>query len=221
MKIILFGASGMLGQGVLLEALDHPDVETVLAVVRRPSGRAHEKYSELIHSDFHDWSGVEEQITGHDVCLWCLGVSSTGMNEEAYTRITHDLTVAAGSVLARLNPGMTICFISGGGTDSSEQGRTMWARVKGKAENAVMKMPFGASYMFRPALVQPLRGVKSRTTAYRAFYTLMTPFHGVLRSLLPKYVTTTVRLGRAMLRVARDGADKQILENDDINALAD
>ena len=219
MKVILFGATGMVGQGVLRECLLAPDVEQVLAVGRRATGQQHEKLRELVHENLTDYSSVEDRLTGHDACFFCLGVSSAGMSEADYRRVTYDLALAAARTLVKLNPGMTFVFVSGAGTDSTGKGRSMWARVKGETENALLQLPFKAAYMFRPAFIQPMHGVKSRTRLYRAGYAVMAPLYPVLKALLPKYVTTSEQVGRAMLRVAREGALNRVLENSDINAL--
>ena len=216
MNVVLFGATGMVGQGVLREALLSPDVERVLAVVRKPMATQHPKLQQLVHRDFTDYSEVEPQLTGLDACFYCLGVSAAGLSEAEYRRVTYDYAVAAATVLARLNPAMTFLFVSGLGTDASEQGRTMWARVKGETENALLRLPFRAAYMFRPAYIQPVHGERSRTRFYRIFYAATGWLLPLLRRILPRYVTTTEQLGRAMLRVARDGASHARLENADI-----
>ena len=216
MKVILFGATGMVGQGVLLECLRDPGVERVLIIVRRPSGQSHPKITEIIHDDFTDFSAVESKLAGYDACFYCLGVSSAGMNEAEYTRVTVDYTLAAARPLAKLNPDMTFIFVSGAGTNSAS--RTMWARVKGRAENEVRALPFKRVYAFRPAFIQPLDGITSRTAFYRVFYKLLSPLTPLFRRIAPKYVTTTAEVGRAMLRVAREGWPVPILENADIVA---
>lgn len=220
MKIILFGATGMVGQGVLRECLLDPEVEHVLAVGRRATGVRHEKLREIVREDLTDLTSVERELAGFDACFFCLGVSSAGMTEEAYTRVTYDFTMAAARVLARLNPGMTFVYVSGAGTDSTERGRSMWARVKGRTENALLKLPFKATHLFRPAFIQPMHGIVSRTRLYRVLYAVIEPLYPVLRVLFPGYVTTTEKVGRAMLRVAKQGAPRAVLENADINALA-
>jgi len=219
MKVILFGATGMVGQGVLRECLACDDVEKVLSIVRSAGGGQHLKLRELVHRDFLDFSTIDSQLAGFDACFFCLGVSSAGMTEENYRRITYDVTLAAAGTLARLNRRMTFIYVSGAGTDSSERGRSMWARVKGRTENALLGLPFKAAYMFRPALIVPMHGIRSRTKSYRILYTLTGPILPLLYRLLPAYVTTTERLGRAMLKAAKDGAPKAILESRDINAL--
>jgi uncharacterized protein YbjT (DUF2867 family) len=220
MKVILFGATGMVGQGVLRECLLDDGVERVLAIGRGATGQQHAKLRELVHKDLLDSSAIEGELSGYDACFFCLGVSAAGMSEQDYTRVTYDLTLAAARVLARLNPGMTFIYVSGAGTDSSEQGRAMWARVKGRTENALFGLPFKAKYMFRPGFIQPLHGIVSKTKLYRAIYAVMGPLYPVLKKLFPKYVTTTEQVARAMIRVAREGAPKPVLENPDINALA-
>jgi uncharacterized protein YbjT (DUF2867 family) len=219
-KIIVFGATGMIGQGLLRECLLDGDVERVLVVGRTPLGQQHEKVRELLHQDFLDFSAVESELGGYDACLFCLGVSSSGMTEEAYYRVTYEFTLAAARTLAKSSPGMTFIYVSGAGTDSSESGRTMWARVKGKTENALLKLPFKASYMFRPGYIQPLHGITSKTKSYRIMYAVLGPLYPVWKTVAPKHVTTTEKVARAMLRVVKQGAPKQLVENQDINELA-
>ena len=217
MKVLLFGATGMVGQGVLRECLLDPDVEGVVAIGRGVTGQQHPKLRELQHNNFLDFSAIEDQLSGFDACFFCLGVSSAGLTEEQYERVTYGFTLAAARVLARLNPGMTFIYVSGMGTDSSESGRVMWARVKGKTENELLRLPFLAAYMFRPGAIVPLHGVKSKTKLYRVFYVLLGPLLPILNALFPKYVTTTEKIGRAMLNVAKRGWPKPVLENYDIN----
>jgi uncharacterized protein YbjT (DUF2867 family) len=219
MKVILFGATGMVGQGALRECLLDPEVEQVLAVGRTATGQQHAKLRELVHKNLLDFSGVEEALSGYDVCFFCLGISSAGMSEPDYRRVTYDMPMAAAQALVRLNPGMTFIYVSGAGTDSTGRGSSMWARVKGEAENALLQLPFKAAYMFRPAYIQPMHGVTSKTKLYRVGYTVMGPLYPLLKKLIPKYVTTTEQVGRAMLEVARRGAPKRVLENEDINSL--
>jgi uncharacterized protein YbjT (DUF2867 family) len=221
MKVILFGATGMVGQGVLRECLLDPDVERVLAIGRRPSGKRNPKLEELVLSDLHDFTPVAAELTGYDACFFCLGVTSVGATEAEYRRVTRDIPAAAGRVLAERNPGMTFVLVTGRGTDATGTSKTMWARVKGEAENAVFALPFKGKYAFRPGVIQPLHGVTSRTPAYRVLYTLfgwlVVP---MLRWLAPDSMTTTERVGRAMLNVARRGYSKPVLESADINAAA-
>jgi len=219
MKIIIFGATGMVGQGVLRECLLDAGVSSVLAVGRSATGQQHPKLQELVHKDLLDLSTVEDRLSGYDACFFCLGVSAAGLDEQQYRRVTYDLTIAIAKVLLRLNPAMTFIYVSGAGTDSTERGRMMWARVKGETENALLQMPFRAACMFRPAYIQPLHGIKTKTRWYAAFYAVMAPLFPLWKVLLPKYVTTTECIGRAMLKVARQGAAKRILENQDINSI--
>ncbi len=219
MKVILFGATGMVGQGVLRECLLDAGVESVLAVGRSPTGQRHAKLNEIVHDNFLDYSAIDSQLTGYDSCFFCLGVSSVGMDEERYRHLTYDITLAAARTLARLNPRMVFVYVTGRGTDSSEQGRSMWARVKGKTENDLLKLPFRAAYMFRPAGIQPLHGIRSKTAWYQAIYVVAAPLLTLLNRIAPKYMTTTEQVGRAMIKVARDGYPKPVLESEDINRL--
>jgi uncharacterized protein YbjT (DUF2867 family) len=220
MKVILFGATGMVGQGVLRECLHDPAVERVLVVGRSPTGVRHDKLKELVQRDFFDFSAAAAELSGYDACFFCLGVSSAGMTEADYRRVTFDITLAAARTLAPRNPGMTFVFVSGTGADSSGHGGVMWARVKGDTENALQQLPFKAVYVFRPGFIQPLHGITSRTALYRFAYAVAAPLYPVLKALAPRYVTTTEQLGRAMIAVAAHGAPKRVLENADINAAA-
>ncbi|HEY2914185.1 MAG TPA: NAD-dependent epimerase/dehydratase family protein [Candidatus Angelobacter sp.] len=219
MKVILFGATGMVGQGVLRECLLAGDVDSVLAVGRTSTGQQHAKLQEIVRSNLFDLSPIEGRISGFDACFFCLGVSAAGMSEQDYRRLTYELTISVAITLARLNPGMTFIYVSGTGTDSSERSRMMWARVKGKTENDLLKMPFRAAYMFRPGYIQPLHGIRTKTKWYGALYAVMGPLYPILKRLLPNYVTTTECVGRAMLNATRHGAPKRFLENQDINWL--
>jgi uncharacterized protein YbjT (DUF2867 family) len=220
-RVVLFGATGMIGQGVLRECLLASDVESVLTVGRTATGARHAKLREVTHTNFTDFTTLEGELAGFDACFFCLGVSSAGLREAEYTRVTYDFTMAAASTLVRINPGMTFVYVSGAGTDGSARGRVMWARVKGRTENALLALPFKAAYMFRPGLIQPLHGIVSRTKGYRVFYALAGPFLSVVRVLVPGSITTTELLGRAMIQAARAGAPKRILNTRDINALAE
>ena len=220
MKVLIFGASGMVGQGVLRECLLAPDVISVVTVGRSASGQQHPKLRELVHPDLLNYSAIEAELSGFDACFFCLGVSSAGLSEADYTRISYGYTLAAAETLARLNPQMTFTYVSGAGTDSTEQGRSMWARVKGKTENALLRLPFKGAYMFRPGMIQPLHGIRSKTASYQMLYTLLGPLLPLLRRLFPRQITTTEQVGRAMLVVARRGAAKHILESPDIIAAA-
>jgi len=206
----------MVGAGVLHVILDHADVESVMVIGRRPCRVEHPKLTELLHNDFFNYSAIEEQLRGFNACYFCLGVSSVGMNEKDYTRISYDLTMSAATVLSRLNPGMTFCYVSGTGTDSTEQGRVMWARVKGKTENALMKLPFKAAYMFRPGFIRPIKGVGNA----HAISTAIGLLYPVWKILFPQYVCTLEELGLAMIHATGQGYPKQILENTDIVQLA-
>jgi uncharacterized protein YbjT (DUF2867 family) len=217
MKAIIFGATGMVGQGVLRECLLDPNVTRVLTVGRQPTCQQNPKLSEIVHLDFLNFAAIESQLSGYDACFFCLGVTSIGMTEEKYRALTYDIALAAAKSLAKLNPAMTFIYVSGMGTDSTERGRIMWARVKGKTENDLMRLPFKSAYMFRPAIIQPLHGIRSKTGWYQAIYDLAAPLTGVLKRLAPKYVTTTEQVGKAMIAVAARGYPQQILENSDIN----
>ncbi len=218
MNVIIFGATGMVGQGVLRECLLDPDVQLVLSIARSATGQEHAKLRQLLHQNFLDFSAIERELTGFEACFFCLGVSSVGLAEQDYRRVTYDFTMAAARTLVTLNPGMTFIYVSGAGTDSSENGRSMWARVKGRTENALLAMPFKAAYMFRPGVIQPLHGIQSKTRSIRLLYALMKPLLPLLRRF-PRYVTTTEQLGCAMLRVAKNGYSKRVLESADINSL--
>jgi len=218
-KVILLGATGMVGQGVLRECLLDSEVETVLAIGRNATAQQHERLHEIVHNDLFDLSAIEGKLSGYDACFFCLGVSAVGKTEEAYRRVTYDLTISVARTLARLNPAMTFIYVSGSGTDSTERGRLMWARVKGKTENALLQMPFKAVYMFRPGYIQPLHGIRTKTRWYRAIYAVIGPLYPVWKLFFPKYVTTTECVGRAMLNVAKRGSPKSVLENQDIRSV--
>lgn len=222
MKIntIIFGATGMIGKGVLIECLEHPEVESVLVIGRRSTEMQHPKLRELIHKDFLDYSAVVNQLKGYYACFFCLGISSVGMSEEDYTRITHDFTIKAAEALLEQNPDMTFCFISGAGTDDTLKSRQMWARVKGKTENDLKAMPFKGSYMFRPAYIQPKKGVRSATWWYQALYDIMGFMYPVWKALFPGNVSTTIEVGQAMINSVLFTPEKQTLESRDIVELA-
>jgi uncharacterized protein YbjT (DUF2867 family) len=220
MKTLIFGATGMVGQGVLRECLLDPEVETVQTVGRSASGVQHPKLRELIHPDLFHYAAIEADLRGFDACFFCLGVSSAGKSEPDYERLTYTLTLAAAEPLARLNPAMVFIYVSGAGTDSTEKGRTMWARVKGKTENAILRLPFKAAYMFRPAAILSAHGERSKTPSYRFLYMLTAPVIPLVRLFFPNYVLTTEEIGRAMLNVAKRGSPKKILESSDIRACA-
>ena len=215
-KAILTGATGMVGEGVLHECLQHPDVEQVLVIGRRSCGVTHPKLKEIIHSDFYYFASIENQLDGYNACFFCLGVSSVGMKEDEYYKLTYLLTMNFATTLVNRNPGMTFCYISGAGTDSSEKGRMMWARVKGKTENDLMKLPFEKVYNFRPGIIQPTKGLKNTLSFYKYFGWLLP----VIKLVAPKYITTLQELGLAMINAATKGYEKQILEVKDILVLA-
>jgi uncharacterized protein YbjT (DUF2867 family) len=220
MKVLIFGATGMVGQGVLRECLLDPDIDTVQTVGRSDTGVKHPKLRELVRSDLLHYADIEADLRGFDACFFCLGVTSAGMSEPQYERLTYDLTMAAAETLSRLNTAMTFVYVSGAGTDSSEKGRTMWARVKGRTENALLRLPFKAAYMFRPGAIQALHGERSKTTAVRVAYSLIKPLLPLLSRIFPSYILTTEEIGRAMIRVAKWGAPKTILESWDIRDCA-
>jgi hypothetical protein len=219
MKVILFGASGMIGQGVLRECLLAADVEAVLSVGRTSLPQKHAKLKELIVPDQANLSVHETELVGYDACFYSLGASAAGLNEDAYRKINYDLPIAAATLLSKLNPQMTFIYVSGRGTDSSEKGRVMWARVKGATENALLRLPFKAAYMFRLGAVLPMHGIKSKTPLYNFFYALGAPLMFLLRKFSPKNVQTTEEVGKAMVFVAQSGASKPILESPDLHEL--
>lgn len=217
LKVIITGTTGMVGKGVLLECLEHPAVSEVLIINRSSIGMQHPKLKELIHKDFYNLQPVREQLQGYDACFFCLGVSSVGMSEEAYAKPTYDLTLHFAETV--INADMTFIYVSGSGTDSTEKGSIMWARVKGKTENALLKMPFKAAYMFRPGVILPVKGVKSKTPLYNFFYVIMRPIFPLMSKM--NSVTDSAKVGQAMINVALHGSDKVHLENKDINELAE
>ena len=213
---ILFGASGMIGQGVLFECLEHPNVSKILSIGRRSCGVEHPKLNEIIHTDFLNYSTIEEKLTGFNACFFCLGVPSSGMTEQEYHLITHDFAVKAAEVLSAKNPDMTFCFVSGAGTDETGKSLMMWARVKGKAENSLKTIPFNNLYLFRLAVVYPKKGIKPSYSLYK----IIGPFYSLLRFIFPKYISNTEEVGQAMINAVLYGVDKQILESKDIFQLA-
>jgi uncharacterized protein YbjT (DUF2867 family) len=220
MDVLIFGATGMVGQGVLRECLLDPTVQAVQAIGRARTGVQHPKLRDVVHPDLFHYQPIEASLTGFDACFFCLGVTSSGKAEAEYDRVTYGITLAAGETLCRLNPRMTFIYVSGAGTDSSERGRIMWARVKGKTENALLQLPFAAAYMFRPGIIEPLDGIKSKTNVYQIFYTLGKPLLPVIRLIFPNQIVTTRQIGRAMLNVARNGWPKRVMEIKDIRAAA-
>ncbi|MFZ4465019.1 MAG: NAD-dependent epimerase/dehydratase family protein [Bacteroidales bacterium] len=218
MKVILFGSTGMIGQGVLLACLENKKVESILVINRRSHNKNHPKLKEIILTDLFDLSGITTELEMYDCCFFCLGVSSNGLSYEAYKRITYDLTIYVAETLLKINPKMTFSYISGAGTDSSEKGRMMWARVKGKTENTLLSMPFMKAYMFRPGFIQPKNGIRSSTKIYNIMYAFFKPFYFALKHFR-SFVTDTETLGKAMIAVAFMQSDKNILESVDINKL--
>jgi len=214
-RAIISGATGMVGEGVLIECLNHPEVEQILVINRKPGGVSHPKLREIIHADFFDLAPIETQLSGYNACFFCLGVSSVGISKEAYRRTTYDLTLNVAQLLARLNSQMTFCYVTGKGTDSSEQGATAWARVKGETENALMRL-FQQSYMFRPAMMKATPGQKN----VKSYYKYLAWTYPMGRALYPAGFCTLQEVGRAMINVARKGYPKQILEVADIVELA-
>ncbi|WP_300757322.1 epimerase [Janthinobacterium sp.] len=221
MKVIIFGASGMVGQGVLREALLAPDVEQVLLVGRAAVDQRHPKLQQLVHADLLDYGGQEDRLSGYDACFFCLGVSSVGLAEADYARLTYDYTMAAARFLAQHNANLVFVYVSGAGTDSTEKGGSMWARVKGRTENALQRLPLKAAYLFRPGVIQPLNGSRSKTVRYRLLYVVMGPFLSLARKLWPRSVLSTEIIGHAMLNAARGrGASGGVMESSDIYQLS-
>ena len=221
MNAVIFGATGMVGKGVLLECLDDARVEHILLVSRHPIDVSHPKIREIVHADFTAFETLTPAFADIDACFYCLGVTAIGLSEGQYHHLTYDVTLAAATALASTSAGrLTFCYVSGEGTDSTEHGGTMWARVKGKTENALLRLPFKAAFMFRPGYIQPLRGIRSKTRWYQALYDVIGPFYPIVRRLFPKYVTTTTNIGRAMIHVAVSGWSRQILSSGDINQLS-
>jgi len=219
MDVLILGATGMVGQGVMRECLLDDGVARVVTLGRHATGNAHPKVREIVHADLFHLQSIEQELTGLDACFYCLGATAAGKSEAEYARINYDMTLAVAETLARVDPDMTFVYVSGMGTDSTERGRTMWARVKGRTENALLRLPFRAAYMLRPGIILPMHGIKSKTTLYRVGYTLMTPLYPALRALFPRAITTTEHLGRVMLRLARSGYSKPVLEPADIALL--
>ncbi len=219
MNVILYGATGMVGQGVLRECLLDPEVRGVLSIGRSAPGQHRQKLRELVHKDLLNYSAIENRLSGFDACFFCLGVSSAGMSEENYRKVTYNITMAAAETLVKLNPGMTFIYVSGMGTDSTGRGRMMWARVKGQTENALLRLPFKAVYLFRPGFIVPQHGVRSKTRLYQAFYTVLGLLMPWLLKIAPKYGTSTEQVGRAMLKLAKHGGAKAVFENADINGV--
>lgn len=220
MKIIVTGVTGMVGKGVLLECLDHPEVSSVLSISRRSAGMEHPKLKELIHKDFSEFESVSKELEGYDACFACMGVSSAGMNEADYTRMTYDYTLSLANELYKLNPEMTITYVSGVGTDSTEKGRSMWARVKGKTENDLLSMGFRQAFMFRPGAIIPERGVVPSSKLYRILINYLGGLLKLIKWIAPKAVVGSSQIGQAMINAHSKGYDKKVIEPADILNLA-
>lgn len=220
MKVIVTGASGMIGKGVLLECLDHPEVSEVLSIGRKVLDMKHPKLRQLQHKDFSEFESVSDQLTGYDACYSCMGVSSAGMKEEQYTLMTYDYTMALAKVLYRLNPKMTYTYVSGQGTDSSENGKVMWARVKGKTENDLISLGFKQAFAFRPGAIIPMRGVKPSSKLYSVLIKYLTWLIKLIKRISPNSVVDTTQIGKAMINITLNGYDKKIIDPKDILILA-
>ncbi|GGD96189.1 epimerase [Paenibacillus nasutitermitis] len=216
LQVIITGTTGMVGEGVLHISLEHPDVERVLVINRKPCGVAHPKLTEILHQDFFDLSPIEQQLAGYNACFFCLGVSSVGMKEAQYARLTYDLTLHMAELLVLLNPDMIFSYISASGTDSTERGRSMWARVKGRTENQLLRMPFKKAYMFRPGYIHPIKGLKNT----HGYYSAVSWLYPLLKRFLPQYAVSLKELGTAMIHTVSKGYDSPILECSDIHKLA-
>jgi uncharacterized protein YbjT (DUF2867 family) len=225
MRVIIFGATGMVGGGALLECLEDARVSSVLVVGRSSCGMKHAKLEEVLHDNFLDFSSIQSRFAGRDACFYCLGVSAVGIGDEKYVRFTYDFTVAAAQAMVAVSPSMTFCFISAAGADTSGKSRLLWVRTKGRAESAVSALPFSAVYVFRPGFIRPMKGVRSKTTAYQIIYTITGPIIPLLQQWFPNSVTTTVNIGQALIELAnpqstKRGAKRRTLGNREINALA-
>ncbi|MDD4969147.1 MAG: NAD-dependent epimerase/dehydratase family protein [Paludibacter sp.] len=219
LKVIITGATGMVGEGVLVECLQSDEVEKVLVITRKPSGYTHAKLTEIVHGDFYDISPLSDRLTGYNACYFCLGVTSLGKNEAEYTKLTHTLTLNFATILSKLNPDMTFCYISGASTDSTEKGKTMWARVKGKTENDLMKLPFKQVYNFRPGGIEPFLPLRPSQTFYKTYkYTKW--IFSIMKVITPQYIITLKELAAAMINVSITGYSKNTLEMDDMKLLA-
>jgi len=220
MKVIVTGATGMVGKGVLLECLDHKDITSVLSISRRSAGLSHPKLKELIHKDFSEFDSVSEQLKGYDACYACMGVSSAGMKEDQYTRLTYDFTLALAKELVGINPDMTFIYVSGQGTDSTEKGKSMWARVKGKTENDLLKLGFKQAFVFRPGAIIPVRGVKPSSKLYSVLIIGLKWLLHLIKWIAPKMVVDTSQIGSAMINITNKGYDKKVINPEDIQVLA-
>src|SRR5271163_871224 len=221
MNVLLFGATGMVGQGVLRECLLDPSVQLAVTIGRSATGQQNSKLREVVHPDLWNYATIESDLKNFDACFFCLGVGSAGMAEKDYEHVTYGITIAAAETLSRLNPKMVFIYVSGTGTDSSEKGRMMWARVKGKTENALLRLPFAAAYMFRPGFIEPAHGEISRNKLYRVLFAIAKPFLPLLRRAFPNQILTTEQIARAMLNLVTHPYPKHILEIQDIRAAAD
>jgi len=217
MKVILYGVTGMVGQSALRESLIDPEVEQVLAIVRKPTNNHHPNYQEIVLPDVSDLTSIKEKVTGFDACFYLIGVSSTGMSEADYVRITYEMTIKAAEQLVQLNPNMKIIYISGMGADSTEKGKEMWARVEGKTENTLLSMPFKAAYMLRPGAIIPMHGVRSKTTQYRLLYNVIKPLNPFLKRM--KSVITSEQLGKLIVHLGKIGTTKEVLEKEKLKEM--
>lgn len=220
MKVVIFGASGMVGQSVLRECLLDTQVRSILTVGRGPLGTTQQRHRHITHADFLNFGPLEKDFKGLDACFYCVGIASAGLTEAEYKKVTCDYTLAAAKTLLKVNPQIAFIFVSGAGADSSESGRIMWGRIKGKTENALFAMPFKAVYAIRPAFIQPLHGITSRTRLYRVLYRVFWPFMPLIKFLAPSLITTTEDLGKVMIHLAHQGVPQHLLESRDIVALA-
>lgn len=216
MKVIITGATGMVGKGVLLECLDSPKVEKVLSISRRSLGIQHPKLQELLHADFSEFNSVKEELLGYDACFHCMGVSAAGMSEEKYRNLTYNYTMALAKMVLEMNPQICFTYVSGQGTESTEKGRSMWARVKGKTENDLLKVGFKAAFMYRPGAIIPERGIKSSTKMYQFIYDYFMWLIKLVRVIAPKSVVTSTQIGQSMLHVAEKGYNRTIVDPKDI-----
>ena len=220
MKVIITGASGMVGKGVLLECLDHKDVESVLSIGRSAVGIKNPKLKELIHTDFSQFSSLKDELSGYDACFFCMGISAAGMKEKDYSNITYNFTLSLAKTLLTLNPQITFNYVSGEGTDSSEKGRTMWARVKGRTENDLLKLGFKQAFMFRPGVIIPERGIKSKTKSYQFVYDYFMWLIKLIKRMSPNSVVNTTQIGLAMIKSVNNSYQKKIIHPKDIIELA-
>ena len=216
-KAIVTGATGMVGEGVMHECLNHPEVESVLVINRRTINPDHPKLKEIVHKTFYDFSNIEEELKGYNACFFCLGTTSVGKKEDQYKKITFDITKALADILVKLNPEMTFCYISGSGTDSSEKGKIMWARVKGRTENYILNLGFKQAFAFRPAIIEPTKGLKNTLAPYR-YLSFLLP---AIRFLFPKHICSLKEIGIAMINSVNKGYEKKVLEVEDIKILTD